>query len=188
MDKLSAYKLDNAYTGGVELTLDNAPDVIFMVRLPSMYNRAYTQALYSGMHMEVNDDGTVTGDTNIMDAKYAQEDAFVAHCLVSIDGEPLSKSFADDYPAALAELMEKATALATSIDRAPHLAAELEDHESARVILCRRSVLADQDRLVARQRDHVFGIGKRADGPRVALRLTIGDRTGRERRSAGECP
>ena len=116
MDKLSAYKLDNAYTGGVELTLDNAPDVIFMVRLPSMYNRAYTQALYSGMHMEVNDDGTVTGDTNIMDAKYAQEDAFVAHCLVSIDGEPLSKSFADDYPAALAELMEKATALATSIE------------------------------------------------------------------------
>jgi hypothetical protein len=116
MDKLGSYKLDKAYSDGVEIRLDNAPEVIFMVRLPSMYNRAYTQALYAGMEMDVGEDGKVTGTTNIMDAKYAQEDAFCDHCLASIDGEPISPSFQNDYPSAVAELMEKATELAGHIE------------------------------------------------------------------------
>jgi hypothetical protein len=76
--------------------------------------------------------------------------------------------------------------LATAIDRVSLLALELEDHESARVLLRRCSILTDQDRLAARQRDHVFGIGKRADGSRIALRFALGDGPGRKRLSTGE--
>lgn len=116
MDKLGSYKLDKAYSKGVEIRLDNAPDVVFLVRLPSMYNRSYTQALYAGMDMSVGEDGIVSTGGNLVVAKYAQEDAFCEHCLISIDGDPVPPSFKDDYPSALAELIEKATDIASHIE------------------------------------------------------------------------
>lgn len=115
MDKLAAYKLNNAYTDGVEIGLDNS-DVVFMVRLPSMYNREYTQALYSGLNMDVGEDGTVTGTSNIMDHKYAQEDAFFNYCLVSMDGDPIPSDLKSNYPAVLEELIAKATEIAGAIE------------------------------------------------------------------------
>ncbi len=116
MDKLKRYKLDNAFTDGVEITLDDAPDCVFLVRLPSQYNRAYTQAMYGGMHFDVDDDGNVTPTGNLLDTKYAQEDAFVAHCLIAIDGDPAPANFASEYPAALQELISKAQELASALD------------------------------------------------------------------------
>jgi hypothetical protein len=116
MDKLARYKLDKAFTEGVDLYLDEAPDVVFRVRLPSRYNRAYTNAIYGGMGLKLSSDGLVKTDSSIMDARFAQEDAFVAHCILSMDGEALPENFATDYPEALAELMEKATELANEIE------------------------------------------------------------------------
>ena len=116
MDKLSKYKIDKAFTEGVDIYLDDAPDVAFRVRLPSQYNRGYTNALYGGMGFKVGTDGTVKTDANIMDAKYAQEDAFLTNCLLTVDGEPVDKDFATNYPAALTELMEKAAELAGEIE------------------------------------------------------------------------
>jgi len=114
MNKLKAYKLNKAFTDGVDIRLDGA-DVVCKVRLPSQYNRGYTQALYSGIGFEFSD-GLVKPSGSIMDTRYAQEDAFVEHCLLSIDGEPVPDDFAKEYPSALAELMEKSTELANEIE------------------------------------------------------------------------
>ncbi len=114
MDKLKAYKLDKAFTEGVDIPLDGA-DVVCRVRLPSQYNRAYTQALYSGIGFEFSDDG-VRPSGSIIDTRYAQEDAFINHCLLSIDGEDVPANFGRDYPTALSEIMEKATELANALE------------------------------------------------------------------------
>ena len=115
MDKLAKYKLDKAFTSGVEIRLDGAPDVAFLVRLPSQYNRAYSQALYGAMNLTIGDDGKVKADGNLMNTRYVQVDAFIDACLVSIDGEPVPAGFATDYPEAIEELMTKANELANSI-------------------------------------------------------------------------
>ena len=116
MDKLSSYKLDKAFTDGVDIYLDAAPDCAFRVRLPSQYNRVYTQALYAGMEFDLSS-GEAKPKGGVMAAKYAQEDAFVAHCLLSIDGDPVPDNFATEYPMALSELMDKASELAESIEK-----------------------------------------------------------------------
>ena len=115
MNKLKAYKLDKAFTDGVDIRLDNA-DVVCRVCLPSQYNRGYTQALYSGIGFEFNDDGLVKPSGSLMDTRYAQEDAFVQHCLMLIDGDPVPAGFAAEYPSLLVELMEKSTELANAIE------------------------------------------------------------------------
>jgi len=114
MDKLKSYRLDKAFTEGVDIILDHAPDVLFKVRLPSQYNRGYMQALYSGIELD-SLSGVKTGAT-LMGTKYAQQEAFVGHCMVSVDGEPVPSNFRDEYPAALDELIEKATVLAGQLD------------------------------------------------------------------------
>lgn len=116
MDKLAAYKLDKAFTDGVDIYLDDAPAVAFRVRLPSQYNRAYSHALYGGMDFAVDDAGNVRHQSSLLDTRYAQEDAFMAHCLVSMDGEPIPPKFTTHYPQALAELLNKATELANDIE------------------------------------------------------------------------
>ena len=59
MKGLDSYKLDKAFTDGVEIRLDDAPDIVFLVKLPSQYNRGYTQALYSGLEWDISEDGEV---------------------------------------------------------------------------------------------------------------------------------
>lgn len=115
MNKLGKYKLDKAFTKGVELRLDDAPDVVFMVRLPSQYNRSYTQALYGAMEWNVGEDGNIKTGGSLMQTRYAQEDAFIEHCLLSMDGEPIEDDFASEYPEAVQELMSKATELANDM-------------------------------------------------------------------------
>lgn len=114
MNKLKAYKLNKAFTDGVDIPLDGA-DVVCKVRLPSQYNRGYTEALYSGIGFEFSEGG-VKPSGSLMATRYAQEDAFVEHCLLSIDGEPVPADFATEYPTALVEIMEKATELANAIE------------------------------------------------------------------------
>jgi len=115
MEKLAKYKLDKSFTEGVDIYLDGAPDVAFKVRLPSQYNRAYSQALYGSMNLTIGDDGKVKADGNLMNTRYCQVDAFIDACLVSIDGESVPDGFANDYPEAVDELMTKANELANSI-------------------------------------------------------------------------
>lgn len=116
IDKLNRYKLDKAFTDGVDIILDKAPDVTFRVRLPSQYNRPYSQALYSQLTWETGDDGSIAPAGNLLATRYAGEDAFIAHCLVSIDGESPPDNFATEYPGALAELMQKANDLVQDIE------------------------------------------------------------------------
>jgi len=116
MNKLKAYKLNKAFTDGVEIRLDDAPDVVFLVRLPSTYNRGYSEALYSGMSMSLDDDGQVKTGSSLMVARYVQEDAFVEFCLVSMDGDPIDVEFQADYPDAVAELMRKAGDLVEALE------------------------------------------------------------------------
>jgi len=115
MDKLKSYKLDCAFTDGVCIRLDNAPDVEFMVRLPSQYNRAYTQALYGALDWSLNDEGDIKPGGNVLDTRFHQIDAFIGHCLLSVDGEPAPDNFSTEYPGAVDELMIKANELANAI-------------------------------------------------------------------------
>jgi hypothetical protein len=116
MNKLKAYKLDNAFTDGVDIRLDLNPDVVFLVKLPSTYNRGYSEALYSGMSMSLDDNGEVKSGTSLVAARYVQADAFVEHCLVSIDGEPVPDDFGEVYPDAVTELISKASDLVEAIE------------------------------------------------------------------------
>ena len=116
MDKLGSYKLNKAFTKGVDIRLDDAPDVCFLIRLPSQYNRAYSQALYGAMDWSIGDDGQVTTGGNLLATRYAQEDSFIQHCLISMDGEPIPDDFPIEYPQALAELMSKATDLTNDLE------------------------------------------------------------------------
>ena len=116
MDKLGSYKLNKAFTKGVDIRLDGAPDVVFKVKLPSQYNRGYTQAMYGSIDWDVGDDGNISPKGNIMETRYNQQTSFVAHCLVSMDGEDIPEGFIDEYPSAVDELMEKATELANAIE------------------------------------------------------------------------
>ena len=116
MDKLGSYKLDKAFTKGVDIRLDGAPDVVFRVKLPSQYNRGYTQAMYGSIDWGVGEDGSIAPKGNIMETRYNQQTSFVDHCLVSIDGEAIPDNFMTDYPSAVDELMEKATELANAIE------------------------------------------------------------------------
>lgn len=116
MDKLANYKLDKAFTEGVELRLDNAPDVVFKVRLPSEYNRGYTQAVYGDAAFSLDEHGRVKVDGGLVAMKHTQEDAFVAHCLLSKDGEPIPADFVTHYPRAVEELWTKAQQLAADLD------------------------------------------------------------------------
>jgi hypothetical protein len=113
---LDAYKLDKAFTEGVELRLDKAPDDVFVVKLPSQYNRGYTSAVYGAMQLNIGEDGKVKAAGDMMATRYKQEDAFVDHCIVSLNGEPLPEGFVTEYPEALTELMAMANDLANAID------------------------------------------------------------------------
>ena len=115
MKGLDSYKLDKAFTEGVEIRLDNAPDTVFLVKLPSQYNRGYTQALYSGVSFDFTESGVKT-NSSLVEARHSQEDAFVGHCMISIDGESVPDGFAAEYPSAVAELIAKASDLAGAID------------------------------------------------------------------------
>jgi hypothetical protein len=116
MKGLENYKLDKAFTEGVEIRLDDAPDTVFLVKLPSQYNRGYTQALYSGLEWDIGEDGEVKTGGSLIATRYAQEDAFMQFCLETIDGEPVPDNFLADYPAAVAELMAKTNDLVQAIE------------------------------------------------------------------------
>ena len=116
MDVLENYKLDRAFSEGVEIILEKAPGAVFLVKLPSTHNREFARALYSGVGFELDDSGEFKPTGSIIEATYAQQDAFVKGCIVSVNNEPVPTGFAEKYPEALAELMEKARALADELD------------------------------------------------------------------------
>ena len=111
LDKLSKYRVDKAFTEGVIINLDDAPDVDFLVKLPGQYNRSYMAALYGAIEIDFDDEGNAATKTNVLKARDMQEAAFVDHCLVSIDGEAPPDNFAQEYPMALEELVRKANDL-----------------------------------------------------------------------------
>lgn len=115
MDRLASYKLDKAFTEGVIIRPDRAPDVECLVKLPSPYNRGYCQALYGAMHWEADERGQFKTGGALMATSWAQEDAFIEHCLVSVDGEAVGPAFRDEYPELVTELMAKANDLVKEI-------------------------------------------------------------------------
>lgn len=114
LDKLKAYRINSAYTEGVDIYLDDARDVAFRVVLPGPYNRPYIAELYSDINISFDEDDTAT--SNLIVAANAQIEAFMKHCLISIDGEPPPENFERDYPKALEELMKKAQELVVKIE------------------------------------------------------------------------
>jgi len=118
LDKLSKYRVNKAFTEGVDIHLDDAPDVCFRVKLPGQYNRAYMAEMYGSIEVDFNEAGEAKTKTNILKARDTQELAFIKHCLVSIDGEPAPDNFASDFPLALEELLLKSNKLLEGLDKA----------------------------------------------------------------------
>jgi hypothetical protein len=115
MDKLKAYKLDRAFSDGVDIYLDKVPDVAFKVKLPSQYNRSYMTEYYGAMDWSL-EDGKMKSGSSLVATGYMQEDAFISNCLLSIDGDPVPDDFAAEYPAAVAELISKSKELVEAIE------------------------------------------------------------------------
>lgn len=115
LDKLSKYKVNKAFTEGVVINLSDAPDVDFLVRLPGQYNRAYMAEVYGSLNLTFDDDGKPVGVANVIATRQLQEEAFLKHCLLAIDGEPTPVGFAEEYPKAIEELMVEAGKLVDQI-------------------------------------------------------------------------
>lgn len=115
MDKLKAYKVDKGYSEGVEITLDRAEGVVCLVKLPGPYNRPYMAAIYGNVRINVGADGEATGEIQAFEARDNQERAFVEHCLLTIDNQPVPVDFIEEYPEALSELMGKASLMVEEI-------------------------------------------------------------------------
>ena len=118
LDKLSKYKVNKAFTEGVDIYLDDAPDVCFKVRLPGQYNRAYMAEMYGSIEVDFTEDGEAKTKTNVLKARDTQERAFLKHCIISIDGEPAPDDFVINFPAALEELSSKAVKLLEGLEKA----------------------------------------------------------------------
>ena len=62
---LADYKLDKAFTEGVKIHLDE--ETCFLVKLPSQYNRAYTQAQYEHIALEIDEDVIYLANKYVLD-------------------------------------------------------------------------------------------------------------------------
>lgn len=124
LDKLKAYEVNKAFTEGVNIFLDDAPEVEFLVKLPGQYNRAYIAALYGGIQIDITDTEASEVKTNVLEARESQVSAFVEHCIVSIDGEDVPKDIYSTHPAAVNELIAKAQDLVEAIDKEVELASK----------------------------------------------------------------
>jgi hypothetical protein len=112
---LEKYKLDKSFTEGVDVVLEDVPEHTFRIRLPSQYNRAYMSAMYSGIDVE-NLSETMKKGGSVLQTRYAQQDAFINTCLISMDGEPIPADFFVEYAPLLDVLMAKANELANDIE------------------------------------------------------------------------
>ncbi len=127
LDALKSYKVNEAYTTGAIIELDNAPGVEFRVVLPGKHNRAYISAVYDLVDIRLGDgseDQEVELKTSLVATRDAQEAAFMAHCLKSIDGEPVPEDFLEQYPDAVEELMRKANEMLQELEGGAERAAK----------------------------------------------------------------
>lgn len=132
---LEQYRLDDAFTEGVDIRLDEVPDHVFRVVLPSMYLRPYAVAMADDMAaiirpaVESDDAGEGVGTDVVVDIKpspsvrfnpvemtFRQQEAFFRHCVKSMDGEPVPADFLATYPQVVTMLREKANELAEEIN------------------------------------------------------------------------
>lgn len=114
-DKFPKYRVNSAFTEGVEIQLDHYPGVVAVVRLPGQHNRPYQQAIFGSMEIDANGVVGMTS-SSALDAKNRLVDAFIAHCIVSIAGEEPDESLRDELLPMTEELMEKATEIAANLD------------------------------------------------------------------------
>jgi hypothetical protein len=123
-NKLAAHRAPSAVIDGVVIRLDGLPDVAFLVRLPSRDNRAHLAA-QARLFDDVEIDEKTGRPVGLRPAKSIEitegkMDAFYETCLVSVDGEEVSPDdwakLVREYPKVVAELMDKASAMAREVD------------------------------------------------------------------------
>lgn len=137
LDKLKHYRLDPAFIDGVIITLDEAPDAEFLIRLPCKYNRAFTSEIIGAFEIPMPDDAAEAATEKANEAGDAKDDkgpesvnptaqvaafldrrreAFVRHCIVSMDGEPIDPDQLErECPEVVDQLLEKADAMAKAL-------------------------------------------------------------------------
>lgn len=117
-DGLAHYQTNEAFTRGVVIKLDHAPEYEFLVALPGRANRAFIHEAFAAVDVDVQD-GKVVPNFKQGAVKAAEDRrrAFINHCLKSVNGEPIPANFELDYAAALDELQQKAENLAEKIDK-----------------------------------------------------------------------
>ena len=112
----STHGLDTAITEGKEFKLAGNDEYTFLVKVPSQHNKPFRNAIAASLDMSYGDDGEVKMNSNIVQFRQKQSEAFVSHCMVSINGEPVPADFGDKFPTVVEELMEAADKVAQAID------------------------------------------------------------------------
>jgi hypothetical protein len=114
------HTLDRSITHGIEMTLDGNPDYVWVVKVPSQYNRAYSIAAAGSARIRFSEDGETSVAAGL-EALEAQRRAFFDHCIVSVNGESVPSDFYAEFPNVVQELYARA------IEAAAKLSEKVED-------------------------------------------------------------
>lgn len=100
---LDKYKLPLCLTEGVEITLDDAPEVKITVAMPISSNRKF--AFGWAKRLPMNQDGKF--EANPFDVMEAQRAEFINSCILKLEGVDKPETFFSDYPLVIEELWNK---------------------------------------------------------------------------------
>lgn len=103
---LDSYKLPLCLTEGVAFTLDDAPEVKVVVRMPIGSNRKFSFGW--AKRLPISDDGKI--EATPFDVVEAQRKELFENQIVSIQGVKKPETFWIDYPLATEEIWDKVQA------------------------------------------------------------------------------
>lgn len=108
-----AYRVPSSAREGVEITLPDAPQAVFRVRLPSHYNREYSIAAQRALTVRLGPDGKPDyGSIDFIAWREARLAAFLEHCVLTLPEGLTRESLADEYRPGLIALFERAEEMA----------------------------------------------------------------------------
>lgn len=113
---LDAYKMPKSVSEGVEIPLEDAPEVVCVVKLPTTYNKPFRSYIMD--NLKVGPSGMVEQPLHEVDQ--IRREGFLETCLVmiSVEGVPVAdpKAFFVEYPIAEDEVFANATKMAKELE------------------------------------------------------------------------
>lgn len=110
---LDKYKLPLCLTEGVEITLDDAPEVKITVAMPISSNRKF--AFGWAKRLPMTQDGKF--EANPFDVMEAQRAELIDSCILKLEGVDKPETFFSDYPLVIEELWSKVQELLPNYEK-----------------------------------------------------------------------